>query len=285
MMKQKLIRFLGRRRVQVRRRMPYLTRRYPYTGTRRMLRSLGPVLSTPITWQDFDSDQPSSNGGDLQGMCLRSNAFKWKHYIPIYESLITSQKPIRFLEIGVLHGGSLRMWREYLHPESLVVGIDIDPSCQEYAAQGENLHVRIGSQSDSKFLEKLVAEFGQFDVIIDDGGHLSSLMTESFRHLFPFGLADNGIYIVEDLHASYLTAYRDRKQSFIDFISVLIDAMHAHYQTDWPPKVFEHPSGDTSRSVSVPRITPMLGSVEVFDSVAVVRKAARRIPTLDVTPL
>ena len=50
------------------------------------------------------------------------------------------------LEIGVFHGGSLQMWREYFGRGARIVGIDIDPRCRQF--EEEQISVMIGDQAD-----------------------------------------------------------------------------------------------------------------------------------------
>ena len=40
---------------------------------------------------------------------------KWTQYFPVYEKHFArwQNQPIKFLEIGVLNGGSLQMWQKY----------------------------------------------------------------------------------------------------------------------------------------------------------------------------
>ena len=47
---------------------------------------------------------------------------KWHHYIPIYDRYFSSFRggKIRFLEIGVGEGGSLRMWRKYFGNNAII---------------------------------------------------------------------------------------------------------------------------------------------------------------------
>ncbi|MBL4628116.1 MAG: hypothetical protein JKY00_08780 [Roseicyclus sp.] len=47
------------------------------------------------------------------------------------------------LEIGVSKGGLLDMWRDYLGPDAMIFGIDIDP--RGSALGGRSRQVRIGS--------------------------------------------------------------------------------------------------------------------------------------------
>ena len=44
---------------------------------------------------------------------------------------------------------------------------------------------------------------GDFDIILDDGGHKMDQQITSFRVLFPI-LKSGGVYIIEDLGTSYL---------------------------------------------------------------------------------
>ena len=45
--------------------------------------------------------------------------FKWLHYLDIYEEVFSRfrGKPVTMLEIGVLGGGSLQMWKDYFGPQ------------------------------------------------------------------------------------------------------------------------------------------------------------------------
>lgn len=61
---------------------------------------------------------------------------KWLHYFEASQDVFDGlrSRPIRMLEIGVYHGASLAMWRRCLHPDSVIVGIDIDPTCARFEA-------------------------------------------------------------------------------------------------------------------------------------------------------
>lgn len=274
-MKQRVRTLLDKANLAASRKAPFLSRRYPYRGAPRMQRALGADLAAPSTWQAVDTPVD----GELGAIFMKSaGANKWLHYLPVYESVIDRSRPIRMLEIGVFHGGSLRMWREYLHPDSVIVGIDIDPNCKQFHDPENNVHVCIGAQQDAMFLQNVNSEFGPFDVILDDGSHMTSHMVESFRSLFDSALAEPGAYIVEDVHSNYWKPYRDSSMSFVDFIAVLVDAMHAHYPAAEGEPNFRTDHPDRLHEVPVPRITPKLGSIEIHDSIVVVRKASRDLP-------
>jgi hypothetical protein len=264
-------------------------RRYPYRGRGRMLRALGPDLASMTTWSAVDTELH----GEMAEIFDRTpRVHKLAHYLPIYESVVDRTRPIRMLEIGSFYGGSLQMWQEYLHPDSLIVGIDINSKLLKIADSGRT-HVRIGGQEDFTFLREVAAEFGPFDFILDSGsrflipvlssavgraGHTSSHMVDSFRCLFANALSDSGVYMVEDVACDYWTFYRDSRVSFMDLVRALIDAMHGHYQVVASETNFRVGHPDRIQKVSVPAITPILGSIEIYDSVVVVRRATRDLP-------
>ena len=156
---------------------------------------------------------------------------KWTHYIPIYEQFLARYKnrTCTVLEIGCSKGGSLQMWKRFLGPYAVIVGIDIDPNCK--TIEEEQIKVEIGSQSDVNFLEKVIHSYGPFDVIIDDGSHTMPDIATSFKTLFDSVTAD-GIYIVEDLHTAYWSEYGGglhSATSFVEFTKKVIDAIHVPY--------------------------------------------------------
>ena len=151
------------------RRPPFVTRRYSYRGRRRMLEALGPELSAAVCWPVLDTPAPDGEMASI--FAATHNVHKFLHYLPIYESSLRAFRPrsIRMMEVGVARGGSLQMWRRYLHPESVIVGIDIDARARRFDDPAQRVHIRIGGQQDIGFLQSVVSELGPFDVILDDG--------------------------------------------------------------------------------------------------------------------
>lgn len=156
---------------------------------------------------------------------------KWTHYMPAYERHLQRfvDRPLTLLEIGCGEGGSLQMWKRYFGPYAHIVGVDIDPRCKDF--EEEQISVRIGSQADERFLSELISEFGEFDVVIDDGSHTMEHVVTSFKYLYP-RLDKNGVYIVEDLHTAYWAEYGGglhRQGTFIELCKELLDELNA----DW----------------------------------------------------
>jgi hypothetical protein len=259
------------------RKPPFLRRWRPYRTDERIRERMGPELASPTVWSA--EANPQTERSDLRDIFLDTDkVHKWAHYFPIYERVFGAlrRRPIRFLEIGVARGGSLTAWRRYFDPATTIVGIDVDPSCRQFDQPASNVHVRIGGQQDPSFLHKLVAEFGPFDAVLDDGSHIPSYTIDSFRFLFANGLSDGGVYLVEDVHSNYWKEYRDGSMSFVDFACGLVDVMHAHYTEATSEDQFRLGGPARRASVTVPTLTPLLESVEFHDSIVVIRRAQGR---------
>lgn len=125
---------------------------------------------------------------------------KWNFCFPIYERHFAPWKgrPVTLLEIGVQNGGSIDMWKEYLGKDSRIIGIDINQKCAQFDDPGRNVHVRIGNGADPGYLEKIIAEFGEIDIVIDDGSHAKNDIKSSFDFLYP-KISKDGVYLIEDI--------------------------------------------------------------------------------------
>ncbi|MDP3085098.1 MAG: hypothetical protein Q8N44_15595 [Rubrivivax sp.] len=245
-------------------------------------RELAAAALTPVEMR-VDADGAGRPGGDLYRSWQQiPGGHKWWHYFQTYERVMVDlrKRPIRFLEVGVYRGGSLAMWRQYLHPDSVIVGLDIDPECARFDAPASQTHVRIGDQSDTVFLGRVFAEFGPFDVIIDDGSHVCSHMIKTFGFAFLNGLGERGIYMAEDTHANFWPEYRDQNYSFVDLCKDLVDLSHEHYLPHRGPLPYQFGRRGRVTSVQLPRIGAEIESISFFDSIIVIqRDANRRLPT------
>lgn len=116
--------------------------------------------------------------------------------------------PIRILEIGVLHGGSLLMWREYF-PNAEIIGLDLESCPFEYLP--ERIRYYQGSQDDEQFISRMALETAPngFDIIIDDAAHIGNLSRCSFNILFNKFLKPRGIYVIEDWGTGYFKNFPD----------------------------------------------------------------------------
>lgn len=243
---------------------------------------LAPEYEHPVRWPCYRTNVPPSElvSNELYKLWTTiPSGHKWTHYFPIYQAIFDPlrRKKLRILEIGIWRGASLKLWRRYFdHPETIVVGVDVLSECMKFDAPAAGVHVRIGSQADHAFLQRVVEEFGPFDIIIDDGSHHSSHIITSFNYLFSAGLKDSGIYFVEDLHANYWRPWRDSKKSFIDVCKELMEHMHAHYKRESSDAFFiDAPSDQPNDYFEVPMITTMMNEMRLFDSIVAIYKTRR----------
>jgi hypothetical protein len=234
-----------------------------------MLKALGRDLGAMTTWSAVDAERHCAPPELLD----RTRPDKSTRYLPIYESVLDGSKPIRMLEIGSFYSDPLKKWQQYLHHDSQLVSVDVKSRLLKIA-QSEGTHVRLADEHDGCLLSEIASEYGPFDVILDSGNHTSSQMVDSFRCLFANALCDNGIYIVEDVDRDYRKAFRDSHSSFIDFVRALIDAMPSHYRALTSKGKFQgkHPHQPSDGPVLA--ITPMLGAIEIYDSLVIVRRAS-----------
>lgn len=124
-------------------------------------------------------------------------------YAPGYEKFLAplrTQRPCRILEVGVLHGASIKAWLEYFeHPE--ICCIDIRPQSRQAVPEGVRFFC--GNSADRTFLERVLEKTGgDFDLIVDDGGHRMHEQQIALRVLWP-AVRKGGVYVVEDLQTSF----------------------------------------------------------------------------------
>ena len=154
-------------------------------------------------------------------------SIKHSSYFQVYEELLSKykNKKIIFVEIGVLNGGSLFMWRNYFGSEARIIGIDLNPAAKKWEKDGFEIH--IGSQSDPKFWDNFFSSIGDVDIILDDGGHTNEQQIITAHKCIPH-VKDQGVLIVEDTHTSYMKSFGNpSKYSFINYSKNLIDSINS----------------------------------------------------------
>lgn len=141
------------------------------------------------------------------------------NYSRQYEKLLRDyrDKEIKYLEIGVFNGGSIKAFREVFLKSKYILGLDINSKCKQYEDVKNNIYVEIGDATNKKFIEDITIKHGTFDIILDDGSHTNKDVIETFELLFPL-LNDNGLYIVEDTICYKSTNYIDKKyENHLDY--------------------------------------------------------------------
>jgi hypothetical protein len=159
---------------------------------------------------------------------------KWMHYFDVYHRHLKRfrGRPVVMVEFGVQYGGSAQMWREYLGPDAVVHGVDIDPRCKAWEQPG--LHIHIGDQADRAFLRRLVREIGPIDIVIEDGGHHPDQQIATFEVVYP-KVRPGGVFLIEDLHTSYWPEYGGGlgvPGTFMDYAKGLTDRLNAFHSRE-----------------------------------------------------
>ena len=122
-----------------------------------------------------------------------------KHnYTQVYELYITG-KESSLLEIGVACGASLKMWSEYL-PNAQITGLDIRPECANICKGYDRINIVIDDATTWIPNHK-------YDVIIDDGSHVSLDIVKTFENLWPL-VNKGGFYVIEDMKCTHNPAYQ-----------------------------------------------------------------------------
>jgi len=119
------------------------------------------------------------------------------HYYHRYLDSYRKLPSLRYLELGVYLGESLRSFREYFPNADRLVGIDLSPEVLKSQDEARDIYVHVGHQTDEEFLKYVNGLHGPFDIIIDDCSHIGSLTIRSFEILFPL-LNNHGVYVIED---------------------------------------------------------------------------------------
>jgi 23S rRNA U2552 (ribose-2'-O)-methylase RlmE/FtsJ len=133
-------------------------------------------------------------------------------YMPYFEKYV--DKNVCILEIGIATGASLRLLDSYF-PNATIYAIDISEESVNIKF-GNNIHTYLCSQDDFHKLQELFKGI-TFDIIIEDGSHLTSHQQTSLGFFFQY-LNKGGIYICEDLHTSYRPNYIDTPTTTMEMI-------------------------------------------------------------------
>jgi hypothetical protein len=181
--------------------------------------ALDPIfIGTTRTHQLLMDELKNFYRGLLEGTPLCQLAFKYKSdktpllnhgYTRFYHDLFKGKqdKIKKVLEIGIgdiqimkyegyVTGASVFMWRDYF-PNAEIYACDIR---RAQLIEGEKrIHTYEVDQSQSSQLFYLIDQIGkEFDLILDDGSHITDHQIISARALIPF-VKKGGYYIIEDV--------------------------------------------------------------------------------------
>jgi len=164
---------------------------------------------------------------------------KWSLYLDEWDRLFRAYRdlPIYLFEIGIQNGGSLEIWADYFSQADKIVGCDIDDKCGELKFFNDRIQVVVGDANTDECESEILQLAPAYDIIIDDGSHKSIDIIRSFARYFPI-LKDDGIYVVEDLHASYWNEFGGglhNPLSAMAFFKRLTDVLnYEHWRSNKP---------------------------------------------------
>jgi hypothetical protein len=179
---------------------------------------------------------------------------RFHNYLDFYQKHLPGRDfKGRLLEIGVMDGLSMKMWREY-YPDAEIVGIDIKDMSMFNNSDWqvpESVQLIQCDATDPKQVKKL----GMFDVILDDGSHYWSQQQKSFELLYYSQLNKGGVYILEDLWTSHIDYYADAKINTKEFLKRLekkgMKMTYFKHKHDGIKTVFPEYSGLDSETVVI----------------------------------
>lgn len=202
---------------------------------------------------------------------------KWESYLRIYDKTFCEfrEDPIHLLEIGVQNGGSLEVWAQYFDHAESIIGCDIDPKCCNLCYEDARISVVIADPTTESGLKKIASKSSFFDIVIDDGSHISSDIINAFFNLFPL-LRPGGVYIVEDLHCSYWIEFEgglNHPASAIAFFKSVVDYINRSHLG--VPLELQHLFGSfTDTPDSLLNTLDGIQYIQFFDSVCIIHKAS-----------
>ena len=151
------------------------------------------------------------------------NIMYGRFLVPMVEEYRFLQKPLKFLEIGFGcdtekrkrlgygFGASVPVWQKlFARINASIWEAESDQQCIQNArrdGQLRNVSVLIGDQGNDTTLARWIYRSGgDFDVVVDDGGHKSNEILRSFAALWP-ELNPGGYYFLEELELGFADKY------------------------------------------------------------------------------
>jgi len=159
---------------------------------------------------------------------MNSPYFSIKHtnYFDIYDKVLNKYvgESITFIEIGILDGGSLFMWRDFFGERARIIGVDLNPEATKWREHG--FEIFIGDQSKPEFWQDLFEEIGDVHVLLDDGGHRNDQQIITTKSALPH-ILDGGSIIIEDTQTSFMKFESFQKYTFVSFLQSRITSLYA----------------------------------------------------------
>jgi len=161
--------------------------------------------------------------------------------------------PVKFLEIGLGcdmgygPGKSVKVWQNFWGSNAEIWFGEYNAACvtaEQKAGRLQGINVVTGDQGDKNTLTRWLKETGgNFDVIIDDGGHTNAQIQTTFQVLFENALNPGGLYFIEDLQVGRFHPYYLKGSKFgatTELIQDWIDQLSINGYTQTHQRTIHH---------------------------------------------
>ena len=142
------------------------------------------------------------------GVATKTDKAYFHNFTPIYERFLFDKRATlqTMIEVGILAGGSMKMWDTYFTGAKLLLGLDITMENVNPATQySGRVHLEICDPTNTTQLEPMMNKYsithGSVDLIIDDASHIVSHQIVNLFNLWKY-VKSGGMYIIEDVHTS-----------------------------------------------------------------------------------
>lgn len=213
-------------------------------------------------------------------------SIKHSTYFDVYDNLFSKYigNNITFVEVGVLGGGSLFMWRKFFGPKARIIGIDLNPGAKRWEKEGFEIY--IGNQADQSFWTDFFNKVGPIDILLDDGGHTYDQQIVTTECVLD-NINEEGMLVVEDTHTSYMKGFGPKKYSYLNYTKSLIDKLNFRFHSIidkksdsrfWSIQIFDsfvvyHVSRSKAKIISSPidngKPSPLITDYRQVDNVGI----------------
>jgi hypothetical protein len=155
-----------------------------------------------------------------------------------------------------------------------LIGIDIEPNCANLRFDDSRIRVLVHDASRHEAAALTSQITTSLGIIIDDGSHVSSDIIKSFLLFFP-QLKPGGLYLIEDLHASYWLDWEgglSHPSSSMQFLKLLVDVVNFDHWGIDSKRADLFSLIDATTGIILESTLAEIHSVQFMDSVCVIRK-------------
>ncbi len=227
---------------------------------RNLIATLLCLIPIPLTillrFSGSDKHQPN---GHLYGFAYARTFSRFRY------------RRVKVLEIGIggygfsLGGQSLTAWQAYF-PFGKIIACDIEDRFDLKTIRTKIYKVDQSSKPD---LEKLKVSEKKFDIIIDDGSHLSKHQIFTFLEMFD-SLKDGGIYVIEDTMTSFWS-FSGWDGAHIDELS-FINTCIGYFLSITPYLNADEFQTDRSVDIDRAKIASKIGSIQFEKNLIIIER-------------